>query len=157
MDFPILFPVYLIILLAMPPTIIILSNFGNKFLIILILVEIFEPPIIQVMGFLISQSIFEKKQNYLNLFLAIFIPVGMHGLYNFSFASTSISYQIGYVILLIFSIRAYLIFKNLRIRQRQSIIFNKRYYNISLANFINASANTLIVFLVLNYLIHLIV
>ena len=110
-----------------------------------------------VMGFLISQSIFEKKRNYLNLFLAIFIPVGMHGLYNFSFASTLISYQIAYVILLVFSIRAYLIFKNLKMRQNQSIIFNKRYYNISLANFINASANTLIVFLVLNYLIHLIV
>ncbi len=81
----------------------------------------------------------------------------MHGLYNFSFASTLISYQIAYVILLVFSIRAYLIFKNLKMRQNQSIIFNKRYYDISLANFINASANTLIVFLVLNYLIHLIV
>jgi hypothetical protein len=39
---------------------IILSNFGIKFLIILILVEIFEPPIIQVIGFLISEVIFFK-------------------------------------------------------------------------------------------------
>ena len=31
-----------------------LSNFGIKFLIIPIFVEIFEPPIIQVIGFLIS-------------------------------------------------------------------------------------------------------
>ena len=49
---------YLIILLAIPPTIIILLNLGIKFLIILILVEIFEPPIMQVMGFLISEVIF---------------------------------------------------------------------------------------------------
>ena len=109
-----------------------------------------------IMGFLISQSIFEKKHNYLNLFLALFIPVGMHGLYNFSFSSTLISYQVAYFILIIFSIRAYLIFKNLKIRQKQSIIFNKRYYNISITSFINISTNILIIYLVLNYLINLI-
>ncbi len=109
------------------------------------------------MGFLISQSMFEKKYNYLNLFLALFIPVGMHGLYNFSFSSSFISYQVGYFILVIFLIRAYLIFKNLKLRQKQSIIFNKRYYNISLNNFINVSVNTLIAFLFLNYIVHLIV
>ena len=59
-DFPILLPIYLIILLAIPPTIIILSNLGIKFLIILILVETFEPPIMQVIGFLISEVIFFK-------------------------------------------------------------------------------------------------
>ncbi len=110
-----------------------------------------------IMGFLISQSMFEKKYNYLNLFLALFIPVGMHGLYNFSFSSSFISYQVGYFILVIFLIRAYLIFKNLKLRQKQSIIFNKRYYNISLNNFINVSVNTLIAFLFLNYIVHLIV
>ena len=109
-----------------------------------------------IMGFLISQSIFEKKHNYLNLFLALFIPVGMHGLYNFSFSSTLVSYQVAYFILIIFSIRAYLIFKNLKIRQKQSIIFNKRYYNISITSFINISTNILIIYLVLNYLINLI-
>ena len=37
-----------------------------------------------IMGFLISQSIFEKTQLF-KLILALFIPVGIHGLYNFSF------------------------------------------------------------------------
>jgi len=37
-----------------------LSNLGIKLLIIPILVEIFEPPIIQVIGFLISVVIFFK-------------------------------------------------------------------------------------------------
>lgn len=110
-----------------------------------------------VMGFLISQSIFENKHNYLNLFLALFIPVGIHGLYNYSFSSLVISYQIAYFLLLVFSIRAYLIFKNLKLRQKQSIIFNKRYYNISLSNFINISVNTIIIFLVFNYLVYLVI
>ena len=110
-----------------------------------------------VMGFLISQSIFENKHNYLNLFLALFIPVGIHGLYNYSFSSSVISYQIAYFLLLVFSIRAYLIFKNLKLRQKQSIIFNKRYYNISLSNFINISVNTIIIFLVFNYLVYLVI
>ena len=109
-----------------------------------------------VMGFLISQSIFEKKHNYLNLFLALFIPVGIHGLYNFSFLSSVISYKVAYFLLLIFAIRAYLIFKDLKLRQKKSIIFNKRYYNISITSFINISANTLIIYLILNYLMHLI-
>ena len=38
----------------------ILSNFGIKFLIILILVETFDTPIMQVIGFLISEVIFFK-------------------------------------------------------------------------------------------------
>ena len=109
-----------------------------------------------IMGFLISQAIFEKGNNYLNLFLALFIPVGIHGLYNYSFTSSVVSYQIAYFLLLVFFIRAYLIFKNLKQRQKKSIIFNKRHYNISLTNFINISVNTLIVYLILNYLINII-
>ena len=56
-DFPTLFPKYSIKLLAIPPTIIILSNLGIKFLITLILVEILDPPIIQVIGLVISEII----------------------------------------------------------------------------------------------------
>ena len=51
---------YLIILFAIPPTIIMLSNLGIKFFIILILDEILEPPIMHVIGLLISDVIFVK-------------------------------------------------------------------------------------------------
>ena len=51
-------------LFAIPPTIIILSNLGIKFFIILILVEILEPPIMQVIGLLISDVIFVKALTY---------------------------------------------------------------------------------------------
>ena len=62
-----------------------------------------------MMGFLITLSIFEKN-NYLNLVLAILIPVGMHGLYNFSLASNVVSYHIANVIF-VFFLRAYYIFR----------------------------------------------
>ena len=40
--------------MAIPPTIIMLSNLGIKFFIMPIFVEIFDPPIIHVIGFFIS-------------------------------------------------------------------------------------------------------
>ena len=59
-DFPILNPLCSIKLLAIAPTIIMLSNFGIKFFITEILVDILDPPIIQVIGFLISEVTFFK-------------------------------------------------------------------------------------------------
>ncbi len=40
-----------------------------------------------------------KKNNYLFLVFSILIPVGMHGLYNFSLSSDLISHEIANVIL----------------------------------------------------------
>ena len=52
-----------------------------------------------IMGFFITLSIFNKKNNYLFLVLAILIPVGMHGLYNYSLSSNLISHQMANVVL----------------------------------------------------------
>ena len=109
-----------------------------------------------MMGFLITQSIFEKENNYLNLVLALFIPVGIHGLYNFSLSSSTVSSYFSYIIIIAFIVRAYFLFKNLKIRQSRSIIFNKKYYSISLNNFVNASTTVLIIYLGLNYLVHIV-
>ena len=109
-----------------------------------------------MMGFLITQSIFEKENNYLNLVLALFIPVGIHGLYNFSLSSSTVSSYFSYIIIISFIVRAYFLFKSLKIRQSRSIIFNKKYYNISLNNFVNASTTVLIIYLGLNYLVHIV-
>ena len=106
-----------------------------------------------MMGFLITQSIFEKKHNYLNLILALFIPVGMHGLYNYSLSSDKISYQIAYIILIVFSVRAFILFRNLKTKQRQAIIFNKKYFHISINNFIYSSSTVLLIYLFLNSLV----
>ena len=50
------------IVLAIPPTIIMLSNFFIKFEIMFIFVEILDPPKIQVTGFLISEVIFFRAE-----------------------------------------------------------------------------------------------
>ena len=109
-----------------------------------------------MMGFLITQSIFEKNNNYLNLVLALFIPVGIHGLYNYSLSSSVISSYFAYIILIVFIIRSYILFKTLKRKQSKSIIFNKKYYNISISNFANAASTVLIIYLGLNYCINLI-
>ena len=53
-DFPIGLPLKFKILFAIAPTIIMLSNLGIRFLIRPILVDILDPPTIQVTGFFIS-------------------------------------------------------------------------------------------------------
>ena len=106
-----------------------------------------------MMGFLITLSIFEKKHNYLNLVLAILIPVGMHGLYNFSLASSVVSYHIANVILFVFFLRAYYLFKDLRQKQKTTEMFYKKRYTITITNFIQAASSVLVFYLILNYLV----
>ena len=58
-----LYPKNSIKLLAIPPTTIMLSNLVIRFLKTLILVEILDPPIIQVIGLIISDVIFLRASN----------------------------------------------------------------------------------------------
>ena len=106
-----------------------------------------------MMGFLITLSIFEKKHNYMNLVLAILVPVGMHGLYNFSLASEIVSYHFANVILFVFFLRAYYLFKDLKQKQTSTKIFHEKKYTITATNFIQAASSVLILFLILNYLV----
>jgi len=108
-----------------------------------------------MMGFLISKCIFEKTNNYMNLILALLIPVGMHGFYNFCFTSELVPYQLAYIFLLVFTIITIMVFKNLNKKQKKGIIFNKKYFTISLNNFAKVSSGILIFYLGLNYLVSL--
>jgi hypothetical protein len=105
------------------------------------------------MGFLITLSIFEKKHNYLNLFLAILIPVGMHGLYNYSLGSKIISSHMANVILFVFFLRALYLFRDMKQRQKKGELFHKKHYTITINNFIQASTSVLLIYLGLNYLV----
>ena len=89
----------------------------------------------------------------MNLILALLIPVGMHGFYNFSFTSELISYQLAYLLLFAFTIITIMLFRSLKKKQKKGIIFNKKYLTISLSNFIQVSGGILIFYLGLNYLI----
>ena len=106
-----------------------------------------------MMGFLITLSIFEKKHNYLNLVLAILVPVGMHGLYNYSLASNVVSYHLANVILFVFFLRAIYLFRDMKQKQRESQMFHKKHYTITINNFFQAASSVLVFYLVLNYLI----
>ena len=110
-----------------------------------------------IMGFLISESIFEKKHNFLNLILALLIPVGMHGLYNFSYGSQLITSQVANILLFIFTVRAIIMFSNLKKKQKAGIIFNKKYFTISLNHFVKVTFIVLLMYLSLNYLVSILI
>ena len=81
------------------------------------------------------------------------VPVGMHGLYNFSLASEIVSYHFANVILFVFFLRAYYLFKDLKQKQTSTKIFHEKKYTITATNFIQAASSVLILFLILNYLV----
>ena len=106
-----------------------------------------------IMGFLITQSIFEKKHNYLNLILALLVPVGIHGLYNFSYASPSVSYQMANVVLFVSFLRVIFMFKALKKKQLSGIITHKKNYFISVNKFIQSTTSVLLIYLAILYLV----
>jgi RsiW-degrading membrane proteinase PrsW (M82 family) len=108
-----------------------------------------------IMGFLVTQSIFEKKYNYLNLILALLVPVGLHGLYNFSYSSPSVSYQMANVVLFVSFIRVIFMFKNLKSKQTSGTITSKKNYFININRFIQSTSTVLLVYLVLLYLVNI--
>ena len=108
-----------------------------------------------VMGFFVAKSIFEKKNNYIYLILAILVPVAMHGSYNYSISSDLIHWQFVNVILFVSGLAAIFMFRNLKRKQKAGIIYDKKYYDITIINFTNATTTVLLIYLVLNYLVNL--
>ena len=108
-----------------------------------------------VMGFFVAKSIFEKKHNYTYLILAILIPVAMHGSYNYSISSDLFHWQFANVILFVSGLAAIFMFRNLKRKQKAGIIYDKKYYKITISNFTNATTTVLLIYLVLNYLVNL--
>jgi RsiW-degrading membrane proteinase PrsW (M82 family) len=108
-----------------------------------------------MMGFLISQTLFEKKYNFYNLILALAVPVGIHGLWNYSISSEIISEQIAYITAFIFFFRSIYIFRNFKRNQLNKTMFSVKYYNITAKDFSFASIIVLSFYLILNFLISL--
>ena len=106
-----------------------------------------------IMGFFITLSIFNKKNNYLFLVLAILIPVGMHGLYNYSLSSNLISHQMANVVLFLSFLSAIYLFKEMKNKQSEGKMFHQKYYKITINNFIQATTTVLIFYLILNFII----
>ena len=68
------------------------------------------------MGFFLMDAIFDREHNRLNLFLSLFFPVCLHGLYDYILMSENFSIQSMwiYILLGVFIIRAFFVFKKQR-------------------------------------------
>ena len=107
-----------------------------------------------MMGFLISQTLFEKKYNFYNLILALAVPVGIHGLWNYSMSSQVVSEQIAYITAFVFFFRAIIIFKNFKKSQLNKTMFNNRCYVISAKEFSKAATIVLLFYSFLTFAVY---
>ena len=73
------------------------------------------------MGFFLMDAVFGKANRKLNLFLALFFPVCLHGLYDLILFSKNISYWWIYILVGVFLVRGFFIFRKQRNLQSQKI------------------------------------
>ena len=106
-----------------------------------------------MMGFLIAETLFKKKYNFFNLILSLAVPVGIHGLWNFSMLSDAVNVQIAYITAFIIFLRSIYIFRDFKKKQLKKSMFNKRYYNITVKDFSLASIIVFGFYLTLNFFI----
>jgi len=66
------------------------------------------------MGFFLMDAIFKKHNRKFFLFMALFFPVCLHGLYDLILFSGSISDYYIFILLLVFLIRAFFVFREQR-------------------------------------------
>ncbi len=74
------------------------------------------------MGFFLMDAIFKKYNRKFYLFLSLFFPVCLHGLYDLILFSENISDYYIYILLIVFLIRAYFVFRKERNLQTRSIV-----------------------------------
>ena len=72
------------------------------------------------MGFFLMDAIFEKQNRKFYLFLSLFFPVCLHGLYDLILFSENFSDYYIYILLIVFLIRAFFVFRKERILQVSS-------------------------------------
>ena len=70
------------------------------------------------MGFFLIEAVFGKDNKKLFLFLSLFFPICLHGLYNLILSSANFSTYWIYILLIVFIVRAYFVFKKERILQK---------------------------------------
>jgi protease PrsW len=74
------------------------------------------------MGFFLMDAIFQKHNRKFYLFLSLFFPVCLHGLYDLIIFSENISDYYIYILLIVFLIRAFFVFRKARSMQTWSNI-----------------------------------
>ena len=84
-----------------------------------------------------------------------FSAVPAHASYHYSLSSDLIHWQFINVIMFISGVAVIFMFKSLKTKQKAGIIYDKKYYEITINNFTNAATSVLLIYLVLNYLVNI--
>jgi len=104
-----------------------------------------------LMGTLLSNAFFQKKYNFIKLSLALFVPILLHGFYNFSIGNND---EIFSNLLLIFCL-GLILFGWRKARKRQKLKKMESEDKVITMNFFNISSSIFINFLLVISLIYL--
>ena len=106
------------------------------------------------MGFFLMDAVFEKANRKLNLFLALFFPVCLHGLYDLILFSNNISNWWIYILVGVFLVRGFFIFRKQRNLQSQKIRKKTKYIPINSEIFF-VVINSLFILITVNYMLNI--
>ena len=106
------------------------------------------------MGFFLMDAIFEKANRKLNLFLALFFPVCLHGLYDLILFSNNISNWWIYILVGVFLVRSFFIFRKQRNLQFQKIRKKTKYIPINSEIFF-VVIGSLFILITVNYMLNI--
>ena len=106
------------------------------------------------MGFFLMDAVFEKANRKLNLFLALFFPVCLHGLYDLILFSNNISNWWIYILVGVFLVRGFFIFRKQRNLQSQKI--RKKTKNIPInSEIFFVVISSLFILITVNYILNI--
>ena len=106
------------------------------------------------MGFFLMDAVFEKANRKLNLFLALFFPVCLHGLYDLILFSNSISNWWIYILVGVFLVRGFFIFRKQRNLQSKKI--KKKIKNIPInSEIFFVVISSLFILITANYMLNI--
>ena len=106
------------------------------------------------MGFFLMDAVFEKANRKLNLFLALFFPVCLHGLYDLILFSNNISNWWIYILVGVFLVRGFFIFRKQRNLQSQKI--RKKTKNIPInSEIFFVVIGSLFILITVNYMLNI--
>ncbi len=106
------------------------------------------------MGFFLMDAIFEKANRKLNLFLALFFPVCLHGLYDLILFSNNISNWWIYILVGVFLVRSFFIFRKQRNLQFQKIRKKTKYIPIN-SEIAFVVISSLFILITVNYILNI--
>ena len=103
-----------------------------------------------IMGYILSNAFFKKKNSFLKLFLALFIPILIHGFYNFGIGIGAA--PLSYLLLAICAV--FILFGWKQTRERQKLKKMEPEDKVISINIFNISASIILNFVIVSVLIY---